>query len=99
MYNVLFFVYVVAFSYHVKLLNNLVRSAVSCYVTILLTVVVSNRLAKLFLILSETFAFVNVVELHSVGVVPVSPSRRGDPSWVPPGLVPGWWPSTVLSWL
>jgi hypothetical protein len=80
MYNILFFVYVVAFSYYVKLLNNLIRLAVSCYVTILLTVVASNRFTKLFLILLETFAFVNIVKLHSVRVVLVSPSRRGDPS-------------------
>jgi hypothetical protein len=81
MYDVLFFVRVVACSYYVKLSNNLVlRLAVSCYVTFLSAAVASNLLAVLLFILIKTVAFVNVVELHSVRVVLVSPSRRGDPS-------------------
>jgi hypothetical protein len=49
-------------------------------VTFLSAAIASNLLAVLLLILIKTVAFVNVVELHSVRVVLVSPSRRGDPS-------------------
>jgi hypothetical protein len=81
MYNIPFLVHVVAFGHHVKLSNNLVlRSTVSCHVSFLLTVVASDRLAELLLILLETVSFVDVVELHSVGVVLVSTSGGCDPS-------------------
>jgi hypothetical protein len=100
MYDVPFFVHVVAFGQHVELSNHLIlRSTVSCHVSFLLTVVTSDCLAKLFLILSETVSFVDVVELHSVRVVPVSTSRGCDPPWIPPGLVPRLWLTTVVSWL
>jgi hypothetical protein len=81
MYDIPFFVLVVACSYHVELSNNLILGlTVSCYVTFLLTVVASDRLAELLFILLETVSFVDVVELHSVGVVLVSTSRGCDPS-------------------
>jgi hypothetical protein len=80
-YDILFFVYVITLSYYVKLLNNLIlRLIVLCYVFFLLTVVASNRLAKLFLILLETILFVNVVKLYSVRVVLFSTSRECNPS-------------------
>jgi hypothetical protein len=80
MYNVLFFVCVVACSYYVKLLNNFVlRLTVLCYVTFLSAAVVSNLLTVLLFILIKTVTFVNVVKLHSVGVVPVSTCRKCDP--------------------
>jgi hypothetical protein len=81
MYNILFFVCIVAYSYYIKLLNNLVfRSTVSCYVTFLSAAVVSNLLTVLLFIFIKTVAFVNVFKLHSVRVVLVSPSGRGNPS-------------------
>jgi hypothetical protein len=81
MYDILFFVLVVACSHYVELSNNLIlRLTVLCHVTFLLTVVASNRLAELLLILLETVSFVNVVKLHSVRVVLVSTSGGCDPS-------------------
>jgi hypothetical protein len=81
MYDVLFFVCVIACSYYVKLSNNLIlRSTVLYYITFLSAAIASNLLAVLLFILIKTVAFVNVVELHSIRVVLVSPSRRGNPS-------------------
>jgi hypothetical protein len=81
MYDILFFVLVVACSYYVKLLNNLIlRATVSCHVSFLLTVIASNSLTKLFLIRLETISFVNIVKLHSIRVVLVCTSRGCDPS-------------------
>jgi hypothetical protein len=81
MYNILFFVYIIAYSYYVKLLNNLIlRLTVLCYVTFLSAAIVSNLLTVLLFILIKTVAFINVVKLHSIRVVLVSPSRRGNSS-------------------
>jgi hypothetical protein len=44
-------------------------------VAFLLAVVASDRFAELLLILSETVAFVNVVEYYSVRVVPIGSGR------------------------
>jgi hypothetical protein len=75
MYNVLFLVLVVALSYYVNLLNNFIlRLTVSCHVTFFSAAVASDFLAILLLILIKTIAFVNVVKLHSIRVVPISSS-------------------------
>jgi hypothetical protein len=80
-YDIIFFVYAIAFSYYIKLLNNFIlRLTVLCYITFLSAAIVSNLLTILLLILIKTVAFINVVKLYSVGVVLVSLSRRGDPS-------------------
>jgi hypothetical protein len=79
-YDVLFIVCVIVFSYYIKLSNNLIyRLTVLCYVTFLSAAIASDLLAILLLILIKTIAFINVVKLYSVGVVLVSPSKRGDP--------------------
>jgi hypothetical protein len=76
MYNVLFLILVIALSYYVNLSNNLVlRLTVLYYVTFFPAAVASDFLAILLLFLVKTIAFVNVVELHRIRVVPISFSR------------------------